>query len=565
MRDPRTDPDRGTGLQRFIGRPYREAVAEMWGHLGAWEPFRYDEQGDLWQDELRLLDAVAAYASPLEVVDTRRVEQRCHAWMSLAREEARRAGYPGRLDFLYAAKANMASEVAHAAYRGGWHAETSSAQDLAHLRWLRENDLLPEGLRVVCNGFKLPPARIRAAAPKSRQPAATSLPLPPGDDVARSVRELPYAARIVEMAEAGWDISPILDTGELGFFAAEGMPDMKVGLRTKFGRVDDDAELAAHVSRFGFSRDALFEAAATIADAPHLQLTTLHAMVGAATTMPVAEMVAALGHAGRLYAALRREHPTLRELNMGGGVPPLGEDYDHAGLLAGIFAELSAAAAAAEVPPPDLTFEFGSLVAAECGLHVFHVLHEKTNATDGLPWAIVDGGLMAAIPDMLLIDKPFRIVALSGANRPARAVRLGDLSCDSDGRYPPESFGEDAVVLLPEPTTDEQGKPTETWLAVLGVGAYQEILSGVRGAHHCGLLEAMELIIEAGADGAPAARVVPRQTRDQAAEQLGYGPDAVAPLRRAMAGRPTMPPHEEHGPDIPRSPSHRPSRAPGAS
>ena len=158
---------------------------------------------------------------------------------------------------------------------------------------------------------------------------------------------------------------------------------------------------------------------------------------------------------------------------------------------------------------------------------------------------------MAAIPDMLLIDKPFRIVALSGANRPARGVRLGDLSCDSDGRYPPADFGDDAVVLLPEPTLDTQGRPEETWVAVLGVGAYQEILSGVRGAHHCGLLEAMELIIESGEEGAPTARVVPRQTREQAAEQLGYGREAIEPLRRALGKRPPMPPRDEGEPLTP--------------
>ncbi len=535
------DADRGIGLERWIGRPYREAVAGMWGGLGIWDELRYDEEGCLWFGSVRLMDAVAAYGTPLEVVDARIVERRCAQWRNLAERVRVESGYPGRLDFLYAAKANMASEIAHAAYRAGWHAETSSAQDLAHLRWLRSHGLLPRDLRVVCNGFKLPPARIRAAVPAAeRHP--DSLVLPDADAATRAVRELPYAARIVEMAEAGWDICPILDTGELDFFAASGMPRMDVGLRAKFGPVEDAGALADTVSRFGMTAEALTDAAQRIAETPHLRWTTLHTMVGAAMTRPVDQMLGALAHAGRVYAAHRKQHPTLRELNMGGGVPPLGEDYDHEGLLRGLFRVLREAAEAQDVPPPDLTFEFGSLVAAEAGLHVFHVLHEKVSDTGGVPWAIVDGGLMAAIPDMLLIDKPFRILALNAADLPARAVRLGDLSCDSDGRYPPESFGEDAVVLLPETPATSEHEAAETWVAVLGVGAYQEILSGVRGAHHCGLLEAVELIVEAGPTGDPVARVVPRQTREQAADQLGYGEESLDALKRAMGRRAAMEP-----------------------
>jgi hypothetical protein len=75
-------------------------------------------------------------------------------------------------------------------------------------------------------------------------------------------------------------------------------------------------------------------------------------------------------------------------------------------------------------------------------------------------------------------------------------------------------------------------------IVIAGVGAYQEILAGVRGAHHCGLLEALELIIEPGTDGARV-RVMPRQTHADAAALLGYSADAVPPLRAAWeaAGR----------------------------
>ena len=520
---------------RWIGRPYRQAVTELYAGTHIWDHVRYDEAGDLWVNDLRLADAVAACATPLEVVDTTVIERRCTEWMALTRSVAAEIGYAGRLNYLYASKANMAAEVTHAAYRSGWHAETSSTQDLRHLEWLRRHGLLPEGMRVVCNGFKLPPPGAEAAerttdpaagAPSAVPPSSGGrLAVPRADRLALGV-DGSYAATIVRLRREGWRIEPILDAGELPYFAAAGVP-LDVGLRLKFGRVVDRPSLAACVSRFGLSPEQLASAAAAVAAAPNVTLTTLHAMVGAAEEIPLPEMVAAYRVAGAIWSELRAAHPTLIEINLGGGVPPLSENYDHAGLVRGVLTALAEAAAAAGVPSPDVTYELGSLVAEEAGIHVFGVLQTKDNDDRPVDWALIDGGLMAAIPDMLLIDKSFRMLATRGADRPARALRLGDVTCDSDGRYPPKRCGEDAAILLPE--------GDDVQVAILGVGAYQEILSGVRGAHHCGLLEALELIVERGADGVRQVRLTPRQTWRDAAHVLGYTDETAEALGRTRA------------------------------
>jgi diaminopimelate decarboxylase len=508
---------------------YAEAITTTWSDAGFWDYLRYDEAGDLWLGGLRVLDAVRRYGTPLEIVDTTVVERRCAEWMGLVHAAARAANYPGRLDFLFAAKANMASEIVSAAYRSGWNAETSAVQDLHNLLWLKQHNLLPPGLRVVCNGFKLPPARY--GFPQAHAPSASRVRLP--EAVQRDRREpVSYAEEIVNLARGGWHITPILDSEELDFFAQDGRPPMSVGLRLKFGHVATRSELDALVSRFGQNLDAVRRSADRIAATDHLTLTTLHCMVGAAETIPVTELVGSLRLACEIWAVLKQTHPNLTELNMGGGLPPLAEDYDHAGFLRRLFDELLAVSAAAGVPPPDFTFELGSLVAAESGCHVFKVIQDKRNHVDasGGPedWVIIDGGLMAAIPDMLFLGKPFHFLAVTGANRLPRRARVGDLTCDSDGRYPPKAFGPDACVLLP-------AGDGEQYLLIQGVGAYQEILAGVRGAHHCGLLEALELILESGPDGHVHGRLMPRQTFREAASLLGYHPDAVAGLTAALA------------------------------
>jgi arginine decarboxylase-like protein len=251
-------------------------------------------------------------------------------------------------------------------------------------------------------------------------------------------------------------------------------------------------------------------------------------MVTAAESIPVDDFVRSLALAGEIFATLRARHPTLHELNVGGGVPPLGEPYDHAGLLGGLFRAMEASALDHGTAPPDVTFELGSLVAAEAAVHVFKVIQTKDSDSrpSGPRWAIVDGGLMAAIPDMLLIGKRFRMLAATGANASAARFRLGDITCDSDGRYPPQADGDDAFVPLPD-------GPEPLHVVIAGVGAYQEILAGVRGAHHCGLLEAPELILEE-VRGEVRARLMARQTYGDAAAVLGYVAQAVEPLRAAL-------------------------------
>ena len=145
------------------------------------------------------------------------------------------------------------------------------------------------------------------------------------------------------------------------------------------------------------------------------------------------------------------------------------------------------------LPSSSTLFLFGSFIAAESGMHVMKVLHLKKNSVedDGkvLPWAIVDLPFMRAIPDMLMVDKhDFLILAANNANLPAVKARLGDLSCDSDGVWPPKKAPQKFVYI---PDTQE-----DLFLVIVASGAYGETLTGIGGVGHCGLLEPAEAIIE---------------------------------------------------------------------
>ena len=67
------------------------------------------------------------------------------------------------------------------------------------------------------------------------------------------------------------------------------------------------------------------------------------------------------------------------------------------------------------------------------------------------------------------------------------------------------------------------------------VGAYQEMLGGVRGSKHCVLPEATELLIDDGEDGGFVCDVVPGHTTEDVLHNLGYGRTARAGAPRTAA------------------------------
>ena len=84
-----------------------------------WDYLRYDDEGYLWVNGLRLVDAARLYGTPLEIVDTTIVEARCAEFERLVRAAAAATGFRGGYEFFHAAKSNMSAEIIAAANRAG--------------------------------------------------------------------------------------------------------------------------------------------------------------------------------------------------------------------------------------------------------------------------------------------------------------------------------------------------------------------------------------------------------------------------------------------------------------
>jgi arginine decarboxylase len=125
---------------------------------------------------------------------------------------------------------------------------------------------------------------------------------------------------------------------------------------------------------------------------------------------------------------------------------------------------------------------------------------------------------MVTLPDMLIVEgQQFIVLPLDNWHQPIRPVRLaGRYTCDTDDFYP--RTGQPPLLL---PIGGER-----MVIAFFGIGAYQQMLSGRGGAHHCLTPEMRRIIIESE-DDALIMRETPPQHLNDIMATLGYHHDTL--------------------------------------
>ncbi|MBI5878280.1 MAG: hypothetical protein HZB53_11575 [Chloroflexi bacterium] len=508
--------------------PYLK-LARRAAHPRLWELVGYNARNELELNGagLSFIEAVQRYGSPLEVRDTTIVERRCREWQKMGREAAWAADYdPDKLAYAYATKARERAEVVMAAYRSGYAIETSGSQNLEDIKWLAQHGLIKlKGLRLIHNGFKPEPHTESEALDLDRiAPRKSRIDFVDAPHKVEATADVPYADYINLLRSLGADSVTVLDSGELNMFAQVGeVPSMEVGIRLKWGKFATDAEAAIYTNRFGMTWPEAERTAETIQHIGHLKLTMLHTMVSAAEDIPVEKFTASLMLAADKYFQLKQRYPSMRYLNIGGGVPPLADNYDHRAFLEALLSGVKAKAETLALEPPTIVFENGSLVAADASYHVFEVRQWKSNSVDAsgqrVNWAILNGSIMVTLPDTIVLGKAFDFLAANNAGNPALPVLLGGTTCDGDDHYP-RDFSK--RVWLPYAQTGQ-------FVVACRLGAYQKQISGERGGHHSAQKEPAELVLAEGADGRIKTRLIPRQTREDIRDIYGYS-ESMLPL-----------------------------------
>jgi arginine decarboxylase len=421
--------------------------------------------------------------TPLETIHLSMIERRIRDMERAFRGAAADVGYDGAFLYAYASKANAAEEVIRTTLRTGAHHEMSSAVDVDIVHYMKERGFIPDSRIVMCNGFK------------------------------ESGSE--YAEKLLAFRAEHERLMPIIeDLTEIEpFESSESTFDVGLRLKSYGKHASVDAMDRAH-SRFGMSQEDLRVAAKRVESAENLRFVLFHCMVGS-QLVDRNGFVDALIPGIDTYVELRKRYPTLHMFDFGGGIPArmtLDFEFDYRAMARRLLSELKQRCDAGGVPVPDVVGEFGRYTTSEHGSHLFTIINVKENRSDR-PWYLIDGSIMSSFPDCWALDEHFIVLPLNHLDKPFRRVELGGITCDSDDVYPPH--GSESPLYLPVETEGLR-------IGFFGIGAYQEMLGGVRGSKHCVLPEGFELIIDTADDGRPAFTLVPGQTIGEVLFNLGY-------------------------------------------
>lgn len=475
----------------------------------------------LFADRVDLQALVERYGAPLEVaycpLITAQVE-RMHGWAGAARV---RAGYNGAFLYAYATKANFAEEVVRTALAAGAHYETSSAADVVIAHYLWRQGVLSADRYIFCNGSK----------------------------------EDNYIDAVVALREAGYTrVVPILDDlDELDALLERCSAPLQLGVRERHAA---ETVNPAHPGgeRFGLTQEEIGQVAARLAGTPH-ELVVYHAMVGSQLE-DLDGWMARLERSAANYCRLRRGVPTLRAFNFGGGMPTsayaLDFTFDYELFLSRLMQHMASVCAAYDVPHPAIIGEFGRYTVASHNVFLFEIGAVKEGQGDATPWYLVNGSMMVSLPDSLIVDdQQFIVLPLDRWDVPAREARLaGRRTCDSDDIFPRPSR---PPLVLPA-----DGK--RLVVAVFGVGAYQQMISGKGGAHHCLSPEMRRIVIEQDGDALVLREVQPQNVA-AIMGLLGYAPEAIEPVAQPA---PVFPPRQRESVPVaaPRRRATTPQRRP---
>jgi arginine decarboxylase len=462
------------------------------GDTGSLNEFISRQDGKLMFANVDLEALVAEHGAPLEIAYCPLITEQITRMFGYAAAGRRASDYAGGFVYAYATKANFSEEVVRTALSAGAHYETSSVADARIATDLWRRGIVPADRYIFANGSK-------------------------EDD---------YIAAVLKLRLAGnRNVLPVLDDlDEWDAYRASPAP-MLIGVRAR------EYAKCSGGDRFGLLPDEIAEVAASIDGTAHT-LVLYHAMVGSQLEDQAA-WLARLEDAVEAYCGLRREVPSLHMFSFGGGMPTsaysLDFEFDYAAFMTALFATIDRICERNGVPVPDVVGEYGRYTVATHSMYLMEVGKVKRGRDGAAPWYLLNGSLMVSAPDTLIVDdQQFIMLPLDNWDAEVQEVRLGGRrTCDSDDQYPRP--GQEPLVL---PKSDGG-----LIIAVFGVGAYQAMLGGKGGAHHCLNPEMKRIIIEQEGDQL-VTRVVEEQSLAQIMTALGYATETQpARVRRTPAPR----------------------------
>ena len=410
------------------------------------EGFDIDE-GYLVFNSIPLKYLIEKYGTPLKLTYLPKIGSQIKRARNLFNRFIKSIGYSGKYNYCYCTKSCHFSHVLNEVLRHDVKLEISSAFDVDLIRQLVKKNKIKKDTIIICNGYK------------------------PNH----------YVDKISTLINDGYsNVTPVLDNKEeLSQFEGKVNGVCKIGIRVA---TEEEPNFEFYTSRLGIRNSEVLDFyKEKLADNPNFVVKMLHFFVdtGIKDTL---YYWGELRKAVKLYCELKKVCPSLKALNIGGGMPirnSLGSNFDYKYMIKEIVKTIMEICEEEEVQEPDIFTEFGKYTVGESGAVIFSVLGQKRQ-NDSELWYMIDNSLMNTIPDAWGIGERFILLPINKWNNEYRRVNIGGLSCDNSDYY--NSEAQQGQVYLPAYPTDD---PEKLYLGFFHTGAYQDALSGYGGIKHC--------------------------------------------------------------------------------
>ena len=432
-----------------ICKPYDKTLLDKHEYLS----FDGDK---LCYEGINLLELVEKYGAPLEVAYTPMITKKIKSLKELFQAKIEEYGYGAKYNYAYATKANYYSEVVLTALRDVDCLETSSAYDINIIIDLVKLNYIKPGFTIICNGFK----------------------------------NETYVENIKLLLEKGINVIPVIENRE-EFELVKSLTDYKINVGLRYNS-DFEARLIKNDfvsgdefdNRFGFSEEDMFEMAELISNTENLSLKLFHFHFGGTITN-IDNYIKGFANIFELYCRMKQKYDSLEYFDFGGGFPvkyALTYEFDYDYLVDSMIKTVKETSERNSIAAPQLIGEHGRYTTADHSFYIYEIDIVKKN------WYVINGSLMNMTPDMWGIAQDFTILPINLLDNKCIPVSLGGETCDPDDRY----FLNNKNVKLFMPKIYDGEK---LYVAIFSIGAYQEIISGIGGVHHCMIPEGNELVI----------------------------------------------------------------------
>lgn len=439
---------------------------------------------ELYFHGINMMELIETYKTPLRFTYLPIISQKIKAARDYFQQGIAKVDYKGSYTYCYCTKSSHFKHIMVEVLKNGCQLETSSALDMPIISNLQRSGHLDKNILVLCNGFK----------------------------------DYEYKQHIVDLIHDGFsNIIPILDNKEeFNFYESELEVPISLGMRLA---TEEPPDFSFYTSRLGMREDEIMDFYHhKIKEHPDFKFKLLHFFVHTGI-QDTPFFWSELRRFVNLYCNIKKVNPDLSMLDIGGGLPfcnSLEFSYDYPYVIGEIVKTIKEICSEYEVEEPHILTEFGSYTVAESSGTVFKTLGRKQQ-NDREKWFMIDGSIISMLPDIWALKRRFLLLPINNWDAQYEKINIGGMTCDSDDYYNQEAHI-DSIFM---PKTRKQ-----QYVGFFHTGAYQEVLSGVGGLHHCLMPDPKHVIIDLNHEGARTYKVLhEEQTSKQVLKILGYRDD----------------------------------------